>query len=331
MGQCVINFQEKYKLLVHELNMNNSIKDKLRIYFFPLVFVKRKLHHYWIKFLGIYFPKKLASMLHYSYCNREIDWDNPKDLNEKINWLKFNSDTKSWSELSDKYAVRKFIEDSGYADILVKLYGVWSDVNEINFDELPDSFVFKSNNGSGTVLIVNDKNSIDKKEVKKLLKKWLTLKFGAMTAEPHYFPIKPLIIAEELLINDKTEVSSSLIDYKFWCFEGEPHYVWTCSNRSEEGTSLAYFDMNWQRHSEYMVAVTGYNASENDMPKPKSFDKMVEICRVFSKGFPQVRIDFYEVNDTPYFGEFTFTSEAGYMDVCTHEYLLEMGSKFHVK
>jgi hypothetical protein len=308
--------------------MNATLKDKLRTIFYPLVLVKRVMYNQYLEYLGLYNPKKLASILHYDYCKRHIDWDNPKDLNEKINWLKFNSDTTLWSELSDKYAVRKYIEEVGLGEMLVKLYGVWSFVEDIDFDKLPQSFVLKSTNGSGTVMVVKDKSALNLIEVKLMLNGWLKQKFGIMTAEPHYFPIRPQIIAEELLINDQKDVSSSLIDYKFWCFHGEPYSVWSCSNRKIGGeTYVASHDLGWKIYAEHSVFVDHYRKCENNIPKPKSLEKMIEACKIITKDFPQVRLDFYEANGEPYFGEMTFTSSGGYMDWYTKEYLLEMGSQ----
>jgi hypothetical protein len=308
------------------------MKSFIRTLLFPIILIKRYIFNKWIEYLGIYNPKKLASILHYDYCKRHINWDNPKDINEKINWLKFNSDTSTWSELSDKYAVRKYIENAGFGNMLVKLYGVWSNVEEINFDELPQSFVLKSTNGSGTVMVVEDKNKLDLIEVKKTLKKWLSLKFGVMTAEPHYFSISPQIIAEELLVNDKKGVSSSLIDYKIWCFNGEPYSIWTCSNRKIGGeTYVASHDLYWNIHLEHSVFVDHYRQCNNNISKPQSLDKMLNACRVLTKNFQQVRVDFYDVDGHPYFGEFTFTSSGGYMDFYTDDYLLEMGSQFQIK
>ncbi len=267
--------------------MNTSIKNKLRIYFYPLVYVKRRLYYYWIKFLGLYYPKKLASILHYDYCKRQINWDDPKDLNEKINWLKFNSDTSMWSKLSDKYAVREYIEQAGFGDMLVKLYGVWSSVDDINFDELPQSFVLKSTNGSGTVMVVEDKNKIDYDEVRKTLKKWLSSKFGIMTAEPHYLSIKSRIIAEELLINDKNDFSSSIVDYKVWCFNGEPYSIFTCYNRKiGKEIYLALHDTEWNFHPEKLVYGDYYKECENNIPKPKSLSQMIVASKVLAKPFP---------------------------------------------
>ena len=53
---------------------------------------------------------------------------------------------------------------------------------------------------------------------------------------------------------------------------------------------------------------------------------MLEIARNLSQGFPEVRIDLYEVNGKVYFGEMTFTSAGGFMNYYTDEFLLELGN-----
>ena len=66
------------------------------------------------------------------------------------------------------------------------------------------------------------------------------------------------------------------------------------------------------------------------IPKPKSLDKMLQMAASLSEGFPQVRVDLYEVNDKPYFGEMTFTSSMGYMDFYTNDYLKYLGDRFSI-
>ena len=311
--------------------MNTVLKDKLRTIFYPLVLIKREMYNQYLKYLGLHNPKKLASILHYDYTKREINWENPKDLNEKINWLKFNSDTTLWSELSDKYAVRKYIEDAGLGEMLVDLYGVWSSVDEINFDLLPKSFVLKSTNGSGTVMVVKDKSKLDYVEVKKTLKSWLDLKFGIMTGEPHYLSIKPKIIAEKLLTNDFKDISGSLVDFKFWCFHGRPYLIWCCSNREiGQYAYVSYHNLDWTIDSGNSIPNDHYRKCEQNIPQPKSLQRMLDACKILGKEFPQVRIDFYEVDGKAIFGEMTFTSNGGYMDYFTDKYLLEMGSQIEL-
>lgn len=268
-------------------------------------------------------PMKLANFYYKRVMKHNINWQNPQDLNEKINWLKFYSDTEIWTELADKYLVRKYIEDKGFKDILVDLYGVWENPEDIDFDSLPHSFVLKTNHACGTVLIIKDKQQINQEEIKQKLKEWLKLRMGLQTVEPHYLKIKPLIIAEELLEPKNGEI----IDYKIFTASGVPELVLVCSDREiGVGCKLSMYDTQWNFTPE---KITGIHKKDGvrQIPKPKSFEKMLAISKVLSKGFPQVRVDFYDIDGRLYFGELTFTSQGGYMNYISKEELLRIGRK----
>jgi hypothetical protein len=214
--------------------------------------------------------------------------------------------------------------------MLVDLYGKWDNTEDIDFNELPNSFVLKTNHGCGTIVLVEDKNIIDVQKTKNNLNKWLKLEFGVITAEPHYKNIKPCIIAEERLI---ATTNMGLIDYKFWCLDGEPFFVLVCYDRViGSHTKLCIFDLDWNLHPEYL---DGSHVKDKDntplIPKPQCFNEMLDASRILSKGFPEVRVDLYVVNGKPYFGELTFTSLGGYMDYFTPELLLKMGERIHLK
>lgn len=207
-----------------------KIKNVLRVIFYPLVLIRRKIFVYLCEYYRKRDLKKLASLLYYNISHKKINWSSPKNLNEKINWLKFNSDTSVWTKLADKYLVRDYVKERGLSSILVELYGVWDDACDIDFNLLPTSFVLKTNHGCGTIIVVKNKNSINEDEVRKQLNTWLQLKFGTIYAEPHYNSIKPKIIAEEYLKNDNAN-STSLVDYKVFCLEGKPYSILVCADR----------------------------------------------------------------------------------------------------
>lgn len=104
----------------------------------------------------------------------------------------------------------------------------------------------------------------------------------------------------------KKEESKSLNDYKFYCVNGEPLYVIVYTDRVANSHDMkrTIYDMDWQLHQEYLgrLAVPG-----PDIERPKSFDLMKKMAAKLSSPFPFVRIDFYEINDKPVFGEMTFT------------------------
>ena len=265
-------------------------------------------------------PKVMANRMYRSAMGKNIDWKNPKDLNEKINWMKFNYDTTIWTKLADKYLVREYVAEKGLSNILVKLYGVWDNANDIDFDKLPNQFVLKTNHGCGTIIVVEDKSKLNIKETREKLNKWLKVKYGLNTVEPHYLKIKPLIIAEELLVNDNKQ-SSSLVDYKVFCLNGNPHSILVCANRKQGKVDKAFYSVDW-----HLLKEMSPNEGEIfNCNKPVTLSQMVDIAKKISEGHPQVRVDFYEVKGRLYFGEMTFTSLGGYMNYITPAYLNEMG------
>lgn len=282
-------------------------------------------------FLGKYFPKFLTSFRYKRIFKKKLNWNSPSNINEKINWLKFNTDTTKWSFLADKYRVREFIIEKGFEEILVNLYGKWDNVEQIEWDKLPNSFVLKMNNGSGDIIVCDDKSNLDFESVKDVFRSLLRKPFGYATAEPHYSYIKPCIIAEELLHPDnQATVSDTLIDYKIWCFNGKPESIWACRNRHKDSVEVALYDLDWNHHPEYSVYTHHYIKSELPFNKPNNLKKMIEVATALSMGFPQVRVDLYEVDDRVYFGEMTFTSNFGMMEFYTEEYLEYLGSKIEL-
>lgn len=284
----------------------------------------RKYRNFRANILGRLCPKYLANSIFKSRFKRNINWNNPQDLNEKIQWMKFYSDTSLWTLCADKFRVREYIKSKGLEDILVPLYGVWDNATQINFDMLPNSFILKTNHGSGDVVRVTDKSEIDRNSIISALNSLLRNKYGYTTAEPHYIDIKPCIIAEELL-SSNTSFSSTLVDYKIWCFNGIPHHIWACYDRKKGSVCVETHDLDWNYLPETSVFYDEFQDGGGKVPRPTNLNKMIDIARILSRDFPIVRVDLYEVNGSVYFGEMTFTSQGGYMEFYTQQFLHEMG------
>lgn len=276
-----------------------------------------------------HFPVLLAKMRFHKLFGRRLDLKKPRDLNEKILWLSLFSDTKLWVKCADKYSVRDFVKERGLGQILVKCYGKWDSVQDIEWEQLPQKFVIKTNNGAGTVLIVEDKSKLNIAKVEAMLFEWLTRKISKSTTEFHYREIKPCIIAEELLIPTEFEnkISTSVIDYKIWCFNGIPDSFLVCSNRTESGCCLSAYDKDWNCKDEVLVFGHGHEKRTSLVPKPNNIDEMLEVAAKLSAGFPEVRVDLYDINGKIFFGELTFTSFGGTMTYYTQQELLRMGHK----
>ena len=298
-----------------------------RFFFAPLI--------KFCEFLGNHYPELLLKLRYRYVFKKSLDLKNPRDLNEKILWAKLYSDTTRWTELADKRQVRDYVEKIGLGDILVKLYATWYKKEDINWDVLPDKFIIKANNGDGkgTNKII-DKTKItppEKEKIVSMVDEWLHRKnIGALHAEPQYKDMKPCVVVEEVLPLEKG--TTSLTDYKMWCFNGKCYYTWICNDRSVGGNSahVMTYDMDWNAHPEFSVFNSDYLRGDI-IPKPKNFDKMVEIAEKLSKGFPELRVDLYNIDGKIYFGELTFTSQGGFMDFYTPEFNKMLGEKFSIK
>lgn len=272
--------------------------------------------------------QKLAALYYEGAMKQKMDWKNPKDLNAKIQWLKFYGDRELWAKCSDKYAVREYVESRGLKSILVKLYGKWDKVEDINWDSLPEHFIMKLNTGSGGNYICKNKSQGSEEKVKEFFNRWFNTEYADLFVEPHYQLIKPCIIAEELLDVQKQDLkSSTLIDYKVWAFNGEPLYIWVCHNRQPKEVQVATYDTQWNYHPELSVFNSVFIESTCAVPKPACLEQMLNAASILSKGHPEVRVDFYVVDNKLYFGEMTFTSLGGYMNFYTKKMLMEMGEK----
>lgn len=288
----------------------------------------RIIRYHFYRFLYRNSPQKWAGVLYEHLLGKKIDWEHPKDINEKINWLKFNHDTTLWTRLSDKYLMREYVESLGYADNLPILYGKWDRAEDIQWERLPDSFVMKVNNGSGDVVICKDKSQLDIPAVQAKMKELLQLKFGDRLVEPHYNNIKPCVIAEEFL-NPKSQnvVSDVLVDYKIWVLSGKAEYILVCSDRTKSSLCLSIYDKDWNFYPQYTIETSHSTTTTNKLPKPQSLNKMLEMAVRLAGNEPQVRVDFYEIEGKPYVGELTFTSCAGFHDYYSQEFLDILGSK----
>lgn len=277
--------------------------------------------------LHILTPIRVARLKFFYKLHRWPDFEHPKDINEKINWLKFYGDSSLWPLLADKYRVREYVKDCGLEDILIPLIGKWDSVEKIDWASLPQQFVMKCNNGSGDVVVCTDKKTLDKEKALQHFKKTLLSSYGILTGEEHYKHIKPCIIAEELLDGStQPNKSQSLVDYKIWSFDGKPEFIVCYSNRHDKYyCEIGLYDCNWKAHPEYLCYSSHYIPEQKLMPKPACLSNMLNIASHLSKGHPQMRVDLYEVNGHIYFGELTLTSSGGYMSHFTQVFLDRLG------
>jgi len=243
-----------------------------------------------------FLPQKVYLPLAYEYfTGKKLDLNNPVEFNQKLQWLKVFYHPKILNQLVDKYAVRKYVEEKIGSQYLNELYGVYNSFSEIDFDKLPSKFVLKATHSSASNIICEDKSSLDLKVVKKRTNRWLkSNKYYRTGQEWAYKDVKPGLIIEKYLQDEKTK---DLIDYKFYCFNGEPKFLVAQSGK----LGRYFYDLEWNE-CPFRWRIKYHNSVE----KPSNFEELKVLAKKLAQGFPFVRVDFYSVNDKSYFGEMTF-------------------------
>ena len=174
---------------------------------------------------------------------RKLNLKNPKEYNEKLQWLKLNDRKPEYSTMVDKYEVRGYIEDLLGDKYLIPCLGIYDSVDDIDIDALPDRFVLKCTHDSGSVEICKDKSSFDIEGARHRLSQAMKRNYYATYREWPYKSVKPRIIAEGYLEGD----GGDLKDYKVMCFNGEAKIIEVHENRFVEGKvhTQTFYDREW--------------------------------------------------------------------------------------
>lgn len=233
----------------------------------------------------------------------EIDLDNPKTFNEKLQWLKLYDRNCAYTQMVDKFLVKEYVAEKLGKEYIIPSIGVWNSIEEIDFGSLPSSFVLKCTHDSGGLVLCKDKSRLDIKSAKRKLQKSLDTNYYEIWREWPYKDVVPRIIAEEY-------IGDNPIDYKIHCFNGEPQFILVCSNRNTvTGLNEDFFDVEW-RHLD--IKRPDHLNSKTPIEKPNNLGLMLELSRTLARTIPFCRIDFYEKNKKVLFGEITFFPSGGF-------------------
>ena len=290
---------------------------------YKTIIPSQKIRFWILKLLSFLPDKIMLSLQYYIKMGKKCNFRKPNTWTEKLQLYKMYYRNPLLGTCVDKYEVRGYVEQKGLANNLVKLYGVYSNANDIDFDTLPNSFILKTTDGGGgnNVIIVNDRSALDTDYLRRKLNSWINIKDINAGREWAYTQIKKSqIIAEELLINDKCP-EAGIEDFKILCFHGEPKYIIIDKDRYIDH-KRNFYDINWNR----VDVTTDHAQFDTPYPKPENLTKMLEIAKILSKDFPFVRVDLYNVNGNIYFGELTFYPWSGYVAFTPTEFDEHLGS-----
>jgi hypothetical protein len=237
---------------------------------------------------------------------KEYNLDAPQTFDDKLTLLKLSNRDPLLTQCSDKYLVRQYVRDCGLEHILTKVYGIYEDARDINFESIPSPSFFKCNHTSGINAIYDRNKKFNKKQFIRNFNFFLKQNYYVVSREWNYKDISPKIICEEYLQSKNNE---PLIDWRFLCFDGKVKYIFadidTCAIDGTHNPA-AKRNVYDQKMNLLDVKVTREKFDPKLIEKPSKFDDMIAYAEILSKPFPHCRVDFYNIDGHIYFGEMTF-------------------------
>ena len=266
-----------------------------------------------------YLPDKMYLKLKYFVIfHKKLNLNSPQTFNEKLNWLKLYDRREIYTSMVDKYLAKDYVSNIIGKEYIIPTIGIYEKFDDINFEELPNKFVIKCTHDCGGLIICKDKEKLDIKEAREMINKNLKKNYYYDNREWPYKNVRPRIIIEEYMEDKQTK---ELRDYKFFCFDGKPEYMFIATDRAINETKFNFYNMKF----DLQALKQHYPNNLKKLDKPKNFQRMQELATELSKGIPHVRVDFYEINGKIYFGELTFSHFGGFVPFEPKEWDKKLG------
>lgn len=266
---------------------------------------------------------------------KRLDLAAPKTFSQKIQWLKINDRRPEYTTLVDKYGVKSWVAERIGKSHVVPNLGLWGTFEDIDFEALPEQFVLKCTHDSGGLVICEDRSTLDFHAARIKIERSLSRNYFYYGREWPYLNVKPQILAEVYLPTWKpgdTEANNGssgalgldnpspaspparnggLIDYKFYCYHGEPKFLYVSQGLHDHGTAkMEFVTLDWTPAE---FGRSDYGRFDEFPAKPENFEAMIAIARELSSGIPFVRVDLFEHLGRILFSEMTFHPVSGLM------------------
>ena len=257
---------------------------------------------------------------------KNLDLDNPKTFDEKMQWLKLNDRNPKYTQMVDKYEAKKYVSEIIGDEYIIPTLGIYNSYDEIDFDKLPNQFVIKCTHDSGSIVLCKDKKIFDKEKYRDKINKALKTNYYHSGREWPYKEVKPRILIEKYMEDKKTR---DLKDYKFFTFNSVTKCIQVDYDRFTNH-KRAYYDTSWKR----LPFTTCYPSDYSiEIDKPDNFEEMKKIVDKITSTIENnkfLRVDLYSINEKIYFGELTFYPGSGFEKFFPEEWDYKLGEMIDI-
>lgn len=250
------------------------------------------------------------------YHGRFPNLFSPQTFNEKITYRKLFERDPRMPRLADKVLVKEHVASLMGPEWVIPTLWSGSRLPPRSERDWPLPYAIKARHGCGWNIFVHSREDEDWDAIERTTEKWLRRVYGIRGREWLYSEIEPGLLVEPFM----GEQGVTPPDYKFFVFGGQTKYIQVDLARFGDHRQF-FYDTDWRRQ-EFTYACP---YSQEEIPRPKILNDMIEAADRLGDDFPFVRIDMYEIHGRPYFGEYTFYPNGGRIEFKPASVELELG------
>jgi hypothetical protein len=246
----------------------------------------------------------------------------PVTFTEKIHWRKIFDDDPRFAGLLDKLKSKELVRERLPWLSIPEILWQGDDPRQIPFDDLKIPYAVKCNHGCAMNVIVRDPANADRAAIIAEMTGHLAQTYGTRKLERSYAHIRRRVFVEALVGKDQ---DYNPVDYKLCVLAGRVEYIVVVAFRSTV-KNTGHLDRDWHP----LNIVQGAIDSSLKIPPPKSLARMIEAAEALSSEFDMVRVDFYEEDGEPIFGEFTVYPRSGLLQFDPASFDSELGAHWDI-
>jgi hypothetical protein len=251
-------------------------------------------------------PPEASLKLQYArYHGRLPDLKNPKLFSEKVQYRKLHDRNPMLPLFADKVKAKDLVAEILGSEWVIPT--LWSGTalpprEERNW---PVPCVIKANHGCDMNIFIRSAADLNWDEIEKKVDEWLSIRYyNKVRHEWLYSQIQPQILVEPFIC----PVTEYPNDYKLLVFNGRVEYITLHSGRHQAyPDQAAFYDRDWNKQPFTLIDFLHHPGQA----KPASLDRMIAAAEQLAKDTPFARVDFYEIEGRPLFGEVTFYPGSG--------------------
>jgi hypothetical protein len=245
-------------------------------------------------------PPEASLKLQYArYHRRLLNLKKPRLFSEKVQYRKLHDRNPMLPLYADKVTAKDLVAESLGSDWVIPTLWFGTALPPRDERNWPLPYVIKANHGCEMNLFVRSAADQNWDEIESKGNRWLSIRYyNKVRQEWLYSQIQPQILVEPY-IGSPEELPT---DYKFLVFNGRVEYIAVHSGRQNHHPHyVAFYDRTWNKQPFKLNSALDHPG----LPAPASLERMIAAAEKLAKDTPFVRVDFYEIDGKPLFGEMT--------------------------